>query len=112
MPHTKSAEKNLRKSEKRQRYNRNVKKDVKVQLRSFEAVLGTVEAQVELNKVYKRLDKAAARGVIHPNTAARQKSQMSKRLTVAKNAPPVVAKVGGKAAAKAGAKTGSKKAKS
>lgn len=80
MPHTRSAAKNLRKSEKRRSYNKNVKRDVKLQLKSFDvAVTAKGDVKAELQAAYKRLDKAAARGVIHPNTAARQKSQLAKR---------------------------------
>lgn len=85
MPHTKSAAKNLRKSDKRRSYNRNVKRDVKLQLKSFEtAVSAKGDTQAELKAAYKKLDKAAARGVIHPNTAARKKSQLAKAATKAK----------------------------
>lgn len=83
MPHTKSAEKRLRQNIKRNRYNRRVKKDIKLQIRAFlEAVKsGSVEqAQQQYNRLAKRLDKAAARHVIHRNRAARKKSQFSKML--------------------------------
>jgi small subunit ribosomal protein S20 len=85
MPHTKSAAKNLRKSDKRRSYNRNVKRDVKLQLKSFEtAVSAKGDTQAELKAAYQKLDKAAARGVIHPNTAARKKSQLAKAASKAK----------------------------
>jgi len=38
------------------------------------------EAETNLKMVYKKLDKAAKRGVIHKNTAARRKSRYSKEL--------------------------------
>jgi small subunit ribosomal protein S20 len=80
MPHTRSARKNLRKSEKRRLRNRAAKRTIKEQLKAFYAAVedGTVEAaQKEFNLAAKRLDKAAARRVIHPNTAARKKSQLA-----------------------------------
>jgi small subunit ribosomal protein S20 len=79
MPHTTSAKKHLRKSEKRRRSNRVVKKDIKVQLKAFtDAVDGPIEQlREEYNKAAKRLDKAAARRTIHPNLAARKKSQLA-----------------------------------
>jgi small subunit ribosomal protein S20 len=89
MPHTRSAKKNDRKNLKRKLRNRAVMKDIKAQLKEFDAALnGPVE---ELKKQYglaaKRLDKAAARRVIHPNLAARKKSQLARALH-AKQAPP------------------------
>jgi small subunit ribosomal protein S20 len=90
MPHTKSAKKNLRKSEKRRVRNRAAKRTIKTHLGRFEESLGgTIEdAQKEYNLAAKRLDKAAARRVIHPNLAARKKSQMALALQKKKAAPP------------------------
>lgn len=82
MPHTRSAKKNLRKSEKRRLHNRAVKKDVKTQIRSFLAALdGPLDQlQKEYNLAAKKLDKAAAKRVVHPNLAARKKSQLARQL--------------------------------
>lgn len=82
MPHTSSAKKRLRQSQKRRLHNRSVKKAIKVQLKKFaEAVNGPAE---ELRKQYdlaaKKLDKAAAKRVIHPNLAARKKSQLARAM--------------------------------
>jgi small subunit ribosomal protein S20 len=80
MPHTRSAKKNVRKNLRRKLRNRSVKKDIKTQLKAFDDALeGPID---ELKKQYdlaaKRLDKAAARRVIHPNLAARKKSQLAR----------------------------------
>jgi small subunit ribosomal protein S20 len=82
MPHTRSAKKNLRKSEKRRLHNRSVKKDIKTQLKSFlAAVDGPVDQlQKEYNLAAKKLDKAAAKRIVHPNLAARKKSQLARQL--------------------------------
>lgn len=82
MPHTRSAKKNLRKSEKRRLHNRAVKRDIKTQIKSFlEALDGPVDQlQKEYNLAAKKLDKAAAKRVIHPNLAARKKSQLARAL--------------------------------
>jgi len=90
MPHTKSAKKNLRKSDKRRRHNRVAKKDIKLQLKSFdEALEGPLDKlREEFKKAAKRLDKAAARRIIHPNMAARKKSQLALQV----NAKEVAAK--------------------
>ena len=82
MPHTRSAKKNLRKAEKRRVHNRAVIKTLKTQIkRTTAAADGTVEElQKEYNLAAKRLDKAAAKQVIHRNLAARKKSQLAKVL--------------------------------
>ena len=89
MPHTKSAKKNLRKTEKRRLRNRATKRTIKTHLKRFlAAAAGPVEKlQEEYNLAAKRLDKAAARGVIHANLAARKKSQMAQVLRDKKAAP-------------------------
>jgi small subunit ribosomal protein S20 len=92
MPHTKSAKKNLRKSEKRRLRNRAAKRAIKTHLGRFEEALdGTLEqAQKEYNEAATKLDKAAARRIIHPNMAARKKSQLARALHKKKTAaaPP------------------------
>jgi small subunit ribosomal protein S20 len=82
MPHTRSAKKNQRKSEKRRLHNRAVKRDLKTQIKRFTAAEdGPVEElRKEYNLAAKKLDKAAAKRVIHPNTAARKKSQLARAL--------------------------------
>ena len=58
MPHTRSARKNLRKSEKRRLRNRATRKAIKFQLKQFYTALeeGTVEAaQKEYNTAAKKL---------------------------------------------------------
>ena len=91
MPHLKSAKKRLRQNIKRRDHNRATKKALKKQLKSvFEAgtdKTATVEqVKKEATAAVKKLDKAAARGVIHKNTAARKKSQIA-RLINNKNKP-------------------------
>jgi small subunit ribosomal protein S20 len=89
MPHTKSAEKRWRQSEKRNRYNRAIKKTIKNQIKQFEQTVktGTVEdAQKQFNLTAKKLDKAAARRVIHKNKAARKKSVLATHLAAKKKA--------------------------
>ena len=90
MPHTKSAKKSLRKDEKRRLRNRVTMRTLKKQIKSLLEVVktGTVEqARAEYNKTAKRLDKAAAKRVIHPNLAARKKSQLQRKVN-AKAAEP------------------------
>jgi small subunit ribosomal protein S20 len=90
MPHTKSAKKRLRQNEKRRLHNRAIKKAMKKQVKTFLEVVktGTLEqARAELSATTKKLDKAAAKRVIHPNLAARKKSQLQQKVN-AKAAQP------------------------
>jgi small subunit ribosomal protein S20 len=78
MPHTRSAKKNLRKSRKRRLRNRSVKAELKVQLKDVFSAQGGDELLKQIRAATKKLDKAAAKRVIHPNMAARKKSQLAK----------------------------------
>ena len=82
MPHTRSAKKNMRKAEKRRLANRAVKKAIKVQIKAFVAALEgpAEELKKQYNLAAKKLDKAAAKRVIHPNLAARKKSQLARAM--------------------------------
>jgi small subunit ribosomal protein S20 len=91
MPHTSSAKKHQRQSEKRRLANRAVKKAIKTQIKRFLAAEteGNAEKlQAEFNLAAKRLDKAAAKRVIHPNLAARKKSQLARKLNAKAPAKP------------------------
>jgi small subunit ribosomal protein S20 len=86
MPHTKSAKKALRQTARRNTRNRAAKKAIKLQIKKFESVTteGTPEQKLtEFKAAVKKLDKAAAKRKIHPNTAARKKSQLAKMLAAA-----------------------------
>jgi small subunit ribosomal protein S20 len=81
MPHTRSAKKSLRKSDKRRLRNRAAKKAIRVQIKEIEALAkdGSLdELKLAYNLAAKKLDKAAAHKVVHPNFAGRKKSQLSK----------------------------------
>jgi small subunit ribosomal protein S20 len=81
MPHTKSAKKRLRQTQKRRLRNRATKKAIKTQVKKVLATAKTGnldELRKELNTAAKKLDKAAAKRVIHPNLAARKKSQLAR----------------------------------
>jgi small subunit ribosomal protein S20 len=96
MPHTRSARKNLRKGSKRRLHNRATLREVKEQIKKFEAAVqgGSLDAaQKEFNIAAKKLDKAASRRVVHPNLAARKKGQLARALHRKKSpAKPAAAK--------------------
>ena len=94
MPHTKSAKKSLRKTEVRRVHNKTVRRVIKTHIKRFDATAaeGTAEAlQVEYNLAATKIDKAAARGIIHKNLAARKKSQLARKLLAKRKAAPAPA---------------------
>jgi small subunit ribosomal protein S20 len=79
----KSQIKRNRQNEKRRVRNKSVKSSLKTAIRKFNesAASGDVEATTALLRdAARRLDKAASKGVIHPNQAANRKSAIAKRL--------------------------------
>jgi small subunit ribosomal protein S20 len=83
MPHTPSAKKNLRKGLKRRLHNRAVIKELKLQIKKVLATAdsGTLDQlRQEYRTAAKKLDKAAAKRIVHPNLAARKKSQLARLL--------------------------------
>ncbi|MEI7687536.1 MAG: 30S ribosomal protein S20 [Planctomycetota bacterium] len=83
MPHTSSAKKSMRQIEKRRLLNRATKKSIKLTLRKVEAIAkDTTPEQLQKDALaaVRALDKAAAKRRIHPNKAARKKSQIAKIL--------------------------------
>ncbi len=91
MPHTASAWKRLRKSEKQRRRNRAAAKKLKLQRKTCDATIKTGETAkivTEVQVTQASLDRAADKGYIHPNKAARLKSRLVKRVRTAAAAPP------------------------
>ena len=89
MPHTKSAKKRMRTSAEKRTRNRTVTKGLKVQHKAFEAAIkggdaGKLKENISLSS--KLIDQAAAKGVIHKNTAARKKARLSRMLKKAAGA--------------------------
>lgn len=83
MPHTPSAKKHLRKSTKQRLHNRAVKRTLKETLKDVMDIAQTNkpdELKKAINLANKKLDKAAAKRVIHPNQAARKKGQLARLL--------------------------------
>ena len=89
MAHSLSAKKRIRQSIKRRAHNRARKEQIKDSVKAFAAAVtaGTFDkAETALREVAKRLDKVAAKGTIHKNTAARKRSRLAKRLNAARAA--------------------------
>ncbi len=86
MPHTPSAAKRHRKSEKRKKQNRTIAKKIRVARKSVTEALTAGDAAkttTEVQKTQAVLDRAATKGYIHANKAARLKSRLAKRIKAA-----------------------------
>ena len=87
MAHSKSAKKRIRQNVKSRARNRWRKHQIKEAQRGFDEALrdGDIDkASEQLKAVSKQLDKVAAKGTIHKNSAARKKASLAKRLNKAK----------------------------
>lgn len=81
MPNTKSAAKRLRQSQKRRMRNRIAKKVIKTYSKRALAAAAAGErekAEDDFKFAISRIDKAGARRVLHPNTASRRKSKLTR----------------------------------
>ncbi len=89
MPNSLSAKKRLRQDSKRRLRNRGIKSALRTQLSKVYAAIEAGDAETtesQFRVATKKLDKAAAGRVIHPNAAARLKSRLSKKIKAAKAA--------------------------
>lgn len=87
MPQRRSGIQELRLNQKKHLHNLDIKTDLKKTIKKFTAAVGekkTDEAKTLLNVVYKKIDKAAKRGLLKANTAARRKSYYSRLLVTNK----------------------------
>lgn len=88
MPNIKSAMKRVKVIKAKTLINQMVKSSLKTQLKKFEnsVVEGNVEQATSAFKLaVKKIDQAASKGILHKNTAARKKSQLSKKLNSLKS---------------------------
>ena len=85
MAKTKSAEKRIRQSEKRRERNIRVKSRVKTAVKKLLLAVESrnlEKSKVSLGKAISVIDKAAAKGVIHKNTASRKISRLTKKVNI------------------------------
>ena len=80
MPIIKSAKKAVRGSLKKKAFNDRRKRTMKEVIKKIEKVVKTdkKEAEKMLSSAYQAIDKAAKKGVIKKNNAARKKSRLSR----------------------------------
>lgn len=88
MPNIKAAEKWVLQSERRETRNKAVKSRLKT---LFKAAVASKQPEAT-REVEGAFDRAAAKGVIHPNKAARKKARLAKAVVRATAAPSKSAK--------------------
>jgi small subunit ribosomal protein S20 len=89
VPNTESAKKRVRQTADRRARNNWRKRRIKEQLATLHKALhdrDSAAADAELRKTAQLLDKIAATGTIHKNTAARRKSRLTARVRAMKQA--------------------------
>ena len=85
MPNNAAAEKRMRQEQRRRAFNRSTKSIVKTHVTKARQAIATPTISSEVadevvRKAISELDKAAKKGVIHRNNAARRKSRLMKQL--------------------------------
>jgi small subunit ribosomal protein S20 len=79
----KSAMKRMRQEAQRHLRNTSVKSSLKTYAKHVESLVArsdAANAEIMLRKAVSALDKAAGKGVIHPNKAARKKAALSRKV--------------------------------
>jgi small subunit ribosomal protein S20 len=82
MPNIKSAIKRVKTSEASKAQNSTVKSTMRTAVKKAEAAIvnNDAEATASFAQAASKLDKAAAKGLIHKNAAARKKARLMKKL--------------------------------
>ena len=86
MANIKSQKKRILTNAKRAERNKAVRSEMKTRTKRALETAGTDESDEAVRQAVKRIDSAAAKGVIHPNTAARKKSRLMRRVNAASQA--------------------------
>lgn len=91
MANTRSASKRARQTTQRTLRNKSVLTGLKGQQKKLSAAVASgdsAKAQLELNILASRLDKAAKRGIVHKNLANRRKSRAAKEVVAVNSTKP------------------------
>jgi len=83
LPNIKSAKKRVLVNKTKALRNQMVKTNLKTAIKKFDEYAANADkanAEEAYKMVFKKLDQAVAKGIIHKNTAARKKSQISLKL--------------------------------
>ena len=83
MANIKSQKKRILTNAKRAERNKAVKSELKTRVKSAVTSVGSESNTEDVRVAVKRIDMAAAKGIIHKNTAARRKSRLMKKVNAA-----------------------------
>jgi small subunit ribosomal protein S20 len=86
LANTRSAKKRIRQSQRRRVHNRVFRMQARTSVKQARTAVASgdgVASQEAVRSAISQLDKAAAKGVIHRNNAARRKSRLVKRMVAA-----------------------------
>ena len=83
MANIKSQKKRILTNAKRQERNKAVRAEVKTRVKAATTAAGTDDSAEAQRLAVKRIDKAAQKGVMHKNAAARKKSRLMKQINAA-----------------------------
>lgn len=81
-----SAKKRIKQNERNRVRNRARLSMLKTETRKFTDAIREGKLDVageQLRKLFRKIDQVAAKGTLHPNTAARRKSRLTRRLNAA-----------------------------
>ncbi len=83
MPQRRTAVKDLRKNRTRHMRNLDIKTDLKKTVKKFLSAVKDKKSETQelLKVLYRKMDKAAKRNILHKKTAARRKSRFARLLT-------------------------------
>lgn len=95
MPNIKSAKKRVIVNQKKTEQNKNIRSEVKTEIKKVEALIKEnkiEEAKALLPKAFALIDSAASKNIIHANNAANKKAKLAKKIdAVAKTVAPAPA---------------------
>jgi small subunit ribosomal protein S20 len=84
LANTTSAKKRIRSNARKNERNRMYKSQVKTQIKKAEqSIFSGAPDKAAIREAISTLDKAAVKGIIHKNNAARRKSRLMKKLNAA-----------------------------
>lgn len=85
MPNIKSAKKRVKVNATKTLRNQMVKNELRTELKKFDAAIVDADAAAKkaaLSHITKCVDQACAKGIMHPNKAARTKSHLAKKVAM------------------------------
>jgi small subunit ribosomal protein S20 len=80
LPNSKSSEKRARQEIKRNEHNRGQRSRLKTAIKNVQGATDATQAEAAYKETAAMLDRMATRRLIHPNKAARKKSQLARHL--------------------------------